>query len=135
MAKSLGNEIHRVRQLRGLSLNAAAKPAGVSAAYLQKLERDQVDSPSPHRLNRLAEVLGVDYSDLFSLAGYPLPNTPDRPLPGSNETVTAGTSALRRMLASEDEVNDDELEELVRYLNFMRQQQEPKSSGPNDSSD
>ena len=42
----------KVRQLKGLSLSAAATPAGVSATYLQKLERDGVGSPSPRRLER-----------------------------------------------------------------------------------
>ena len=120
MAKTLGYEIHKVRQLRGLSLNAAARPAGVSPAYLQKLERDEVESPSPHRLHRLADVLGVEYADLFQLAGYPLPGIEaesDDALASSPPAV----SALRRMLASADEVSDQELEELARYLAFMRE--------------
>lgn len=122
MAKSLGSEIHQVRQVRGLSLSATAKPAGISAAYLQKLERNQVESPSPRRLHSLAEVLGVNYADLFRLAGYPLPNPR-----GENEAdSTAGASALRKMLASEDEVSDDELEELVSYLRFIREQRGEK---------
>jgi len=75
----------------------------------------------------------VDYSDLFSLAGYPLPNSPVSPPVEGNNTLSAGASALRRMLASENEVSDDELEELVRYLSFIRQQQAPKSTGAKDS--
>jgi transcriptional regulator with XRE-family HTH domain len=124
MAKTLGNEIQRVRQLRGLSLNAAAQPAGVSAAYLQKLERDQVESPSPHRLQRLADVLGVEYADLFTLAGYPLPQTSQRATDEADGEPAPAVSALRRMLLSEDEVSDEELEELLRYLKFMREQRE-----------
>lgn len=126
MAKSLGNEIQRVRQLRGLSLNAAAKPAGVSATYLQKLERDQVESPSPHRLHRLAEVLGVEYAELFQLAGYPLPAGTDAGgvSADAEDLVESSTrSALRRMFLSEADVSDDELDELVRYLRFMRDQE------------
>jgi transcriptional regulator with XRE-family HTH domain len=126
MAKSLGNEIQRVRQLRGLSLNATAKPAGVSATYLQKLERDQVESPSPHRLHRLAEVLGVGYAELFQLAGYPLPaGTDESGVSADAERLVESStrSAVRRMFLSEAEVTDDELDELVRYLRFMRDQE------------
>ena len=122
MSKSLGHEIQQVRQLRGLSLSAAARPAGVSPAYIQKLERDEVDSPSPHRLQRLAEVLGVDYADLFALAGYPIPIAPGQSATDRKDTAPSSPSALRRMLASENEVSDDELEELVGYLNFIREQ-------------
>jgi HTH-type transcriptional regulator, competence development regulator len=124
MAKTLGNEIQRVRQLRGLSLSATAQPAGVSAAYLQKLERDQVESPSPHRLQRLADVLGVEYADLFRLAGYPFPQSSSDE--SQSDGSTKAVSALRRMLSSTDEVSDDELEELVRYLKFMRDQREDR---------
>jgi transcriptional regulator with XRE-family HTH domain len=124
MAKTLGHEIQRVRQLRGLSLNAAAQPAGVSAAYLQKLERDQVESPSPHRLQRLADVLGVEYADLFTLAGYPLPQTSQPAGDQPDVEPASAVSALRRILLSEDEVSDEELEELLRYLKFMREQRE-----------
>ena len=129
MAKSLGHEIHRVRQLRGLSLNGAATPAGVSAAYLQKLERDEVESPSPRRLHRLAEVLGVGYADLFQLAGYPLPTNdlgPQIARSAGEEPSPSTASALRRMFLSEDDVSDTELEELVRYLAFIRDQRSPQ---------
>jgi transcriptional regulator with XRE-family HTH domain len=124
MAKSLGHEIQRVRHLRGLSLNAAAQPAGVSAAYLQKLERDRVESPSPHRLQRLAEVLGVEYADLFTLAGYPLPQSSQVAGDEHGAEASPPVSALRRMLLSEDEVSDEEMQELLRYLKFMREQRE-----------
>lgn len=123
--KSLGHEIQRVRHLRGLSLHAAAQPAGVSAAYLQKLERDQISSPSPHRLQRLAEALEVDYGDLFRLAGYPLPDSAREPVTSTSEPSN-GASVLRRMLSSEDEVTDDELDELARYLQFIREHRSPR---------
>jgi transcriptional regulator with XRE-family HTH domain len=127
VAKSLGNEIQRVRQLKGLSLQRVAQPAGVSATYLQKLERDEVESPSPHRLHSLARVLGVEYRDLFELAGYPVPGEPEeRPSTGATEATVDGrpapASALRRMFMSDEEVTDTEVEELVRYLSFIREQ-------------
>ena len=47
MARTLGTELQKVRKMKGLSLSAVAKPAGISATYLQKLERNQVEEPSP----------------------------------------------------------------------------------------
>ena len=131
MARTLGSELQKVRKMKGLSLSAVAKPAGVSATYLQKLERDQVESPSPHRLGKVAEVLGLDYADVLRLAGYPVPQTngqtPLTDLSAEVEAVdlaTADASLLRRVFQSAEQVSDDELEQLARYLAFLRQQQD-----------
>ncbi len=81
---TLGRELSSARHAAGLSLRGAAGPAEISAAYLQKLEADAVNEPSPLILQRLAEVLGVPYGRLMRLAGYKVatgPTTsPGRPL-------------------------------------------------------
>lgn len=64
----LGSELRRGQKFRGASLKSVAKPAGISAAYLLKLERNDVQSPSPHILRRLAERLDVSYLKLMRLA-------------------------------------------------------------------
>ena len=70
MLIELGEELHESRESRGLSLHAVAQSAKISAAYLHKLEKGVVKSPSPRVLRRLAGVLGVDYLRLMQLAGY-----------------------------------------------------------------
>jgi len=70
MLAELGKELARTRQSKGLSLEAVAGPAGISAPYLLKLERGVVGSPSPRVLARVATVLGVAYIRLLELAGY-----------------------------------------------------------------
>jgi len=60
----------RAREREGRSLAAIAEPAKISAAYLQKLERGTVGSPSPRVLRRLAAVLDVSYLETMALAGY-----------------------------------------------------------------
>jgi transcriptional regulator with XRE-family HTH domain len=131
--RTLGSEIQSIRKMRGLSLQAVAQPAGLSATYLQKLERDEVDSPSPHRLHSIAEVLGVDYGALFELAGYPMPGatraegprrTRRSSAPHAVDLATSKGSLLRNAFQSEEQVTDEELEQLARYLSFLRQQRE-----------
>jgi transcriptional regulator with XRE-family HTH domain len=131
LARTLGTEIQNVRKLRGLSLNAVAKPAGLSATYLQKLERDQVESPSPHRLHGLANVLELDYADLLRLAGYPVPASDRTTESGRDDSgtivegvdlATADASLLRKVFQSAERVSDEELEQLARYLAFLRQE-------------
>jgi len=56
--------------LKHESLRLVAEAAGISSAYLLKLERDEVQAPSPHVLRRIAEHYGVSYLQLMSAAGY-----------------------------------------------------------------
>jgi transcriptional regulator with XRE-family HTH domain len=70
MLADLGNELRIARERTGLSLESVAGPARISAAYLHKLERGAVHSPSPRVLARLASVLEISYLRLMELAGY-----------------------------------------------------------------
>jgi transcriptional regulator with XRE-family HTH domain len=70
MLEELGGELKKARDARGESLQAVAEPARISAAYLQKLERGAVGTPSPRVLRRLAQTLGLDYLHLMELADY-----------------------------------------------------------------
>jgi transcriptional regulator with XRE-family HTH domain len=67
---TLGNQLGQLRDLRGQTLRTVAEAAGISGAYLLKLERDDVQSPSPHVLRRLAAHFHVSYLGLMDLAGY-----------------------------------------------------------------
>ena len=70
MLTELGSELQTARKEKGLSLEAVAGPAKISAAYLHKLERGVVNSPSPRVLARLAVSSGISYLRLMELAGY-----------------------------------------------------------------
>ena len=111
-AARLGNTLRTARKLKGKSLKAVAEPAGISTAYLLKLEKGQVESPSPHILHRLAGELGIDYLDLMRKAGYMVPD----------ENGTSG-GRLAHALSGE-ELTEDEERALATYLKFIRSQQE-----------
>jgi transcriptional regulator with XRE-family HTH domain len=113
---TLGRQLHEVRQLRGISLKAVAEPARISPAYLQKLERDEVKSPSPHVLYRLAEALRVPYPRLMALAGYVVPAVAD-------ESDREPQNLLAHALSSE-ELTQDEQREVARYLAWYRHQRD-----------
>jgi transcriptional regulator with XRE-family HTH domain len=70
MLEALAGVLREARGARGLSLEAAAWPARISAPYLLKLERAQVAGPSPRVLARLAGVYQLPYLRLMELAGY-----------------------------------------------------------------
>jgi len=59
-------ELRRARQMSQFELGRAI---GLSAAYIDGLERGQ-HRPRTWRLRKLAAVLGADYGELAGLAGY-----------------------------------------------------------------
>ncbi len=108
MAPSFGTVIRQSRDVRGLSSLEAARAAGISAAYLSKLENDGVKKPSPPVLHRLSEALSVPYAELMRLNGYRLPGEPDgRPVESLGAALFADITA-------------DERDELVEYLAWYR---------------
>jgi transcriptional regulator with XRE-family HTH domain len=114
----LGSQLQRVRKLRGLSLKAAADPAEISAAYLQKLERGHVKSPSPNVLFRLSEVLDVPYANLMKAAGYIVPaGDKDRAAPGN----------VMSYALSSEKLSDDEADALARYLSWYRSDRDSRT--------
>lgn len=107
-AARLGNTLRVARELKGKSLKAVAEPADISTAYLLKLEKGQVESPSPHILHRLAGELGIDYLDLMRKAGYMVPD----------ESATSG-GRLAHALSGE-ELTEDEERAVAAFLKMYR---------------
>ena len=107
-APSFGVVLKQARGVRGLSATDAARAAGISAAYLSKLESDAVKRPSPHVLHALSEALAVPYAELMRLSGYLVPGE-------SNATPSNTIGA-----ALFAELSDDERNELIEYLAWYR---------------
>ncbi len=108
MTATLGTALKQARGLRGMSAVEAARSAGISAAYLGKLEGDSVKRPSPNVLHQLSETLALPYSELMRLCGYRVPGQTDTTAPNA---VSAALFA---------DLTDDERDELLEYLAWYR---------------
>jgi len=108
MAPSIGSVLRQAREVRELSAVDAARAAGISAAYLSKLENDAVKKPSPPVLLQLSEALAVPYADLMKLSGY---HVPVASMTGPVATVSSALFA---------DVTEEEREELLDYLAWYR---------------
>lgn len=108
MTPSIGTVLRQTREVRELTAVDAAKAAGISAAYLSKLEGDAVKRPSPHVLLRLGEALDIPYADLMRLSGYHVPGAEE-----SAPIASVGAALFADLTA-------DEREELVEYLAWYR---------------
>jgi HTH-type transcriptional regulator, competence development regulator len=117
MAASFGGVLKQAREVRELSATDAARAAGISAAYLSKLENNAVKKPSPHVLHQLSEALTLPYAELMRLSGYPLPVETD---PGAVETVGAALFS---------DLTDDERDELLEYLAWYRTRRRIRRGG------
>jgi hypothetical protein len=70
---TLGQYLEQSRQQAGLSLRQLAAASGVHPSSVNRLLHDEVDEPLPDHLMGLAQALDVRASDLFLLAGLPIP--------------------------------------------------------------
>ena len=66
---SLGTRLRQARVAAGLSSRELAQLAGINQSYLVKLETDQNDNPSAEKLQRLADALGIDATELLRFIG------------------------------------------------------------------
>jgi HTH-type transcriptional regulator, competence development regulator len=121
LAPSIGVVLRQAREVRQLSAGDASRAAGISAAYLNRLENDAVKKPSPHVLHRLSEVLHVPYADLLQLSGYPLPEEPDR---SAADGIGAALFA---------DLTDEERDELLEYLAWYRARRRSARGGASPS--
>src|SRR5450759_3214007 len=78
VAPSFGAVLKQAREVREMSAGDTARAAGISAAYLSKLENDAVKKPSPPVLHQLSEALAVPYAELMRLSGYQVPGGHDQ---------------------------------------------------------
>ena len=113
-APSFGAVLRQAREVRRLSAVEAARAAGISAAYLSKLENDAVKKPSPHVLLQLSEALSVPYAELMRLNGYRVPGELEQK---ATDTVGAALFA---------DLTDDERDELLEYLAWYRTRRRSK---------
>lgn len=112
--KELGEELRSVRKLKRLSRESVARPAKISAAYLQKLEAGVVKNPSPRVLYRVGSVLEVSYAKLMELAGYAVPEVE----PGGDAQPR---SPLEEALLAEI-LSEDELRAVAAFVTYLKEQ-------------
>ncbi len=70
--QQLGRYITEQRGLKQLSLSGLAEAAEMSKSTLSEIEKG-LTLPQPDSLTRIAAALGIDWEDLYALAGYGRP--------------------------------------------------------------
>ena len=102
--QSLGEVLEAARQEAGYSLRQLANLSGLAMSSVNRLLKDEVDQPSAEHLVALARALELNATDLFLLAGLPLPNQ---------------AASLDIMLRTGYGVSTDEIPELKRQIEAL----------------
>jgi len=119
----LGDELKSAREAVARSLQAIAEPARISATYLQKLERGEVGTPSPHVLRRLGEVLAIPYLRLMSLAGYLAPDD-------VRQVETDGGLRTRCHPLRNRQLTPDEWRAVGAFIDYLKAQRRQRAERP-----
>jgi len=105
--KELGRYLKNARQGKSLTLRAVEKSTNISNAYLSQLECGKIKNPSPTMLHKLSQLYHLSYAAVMQLAGYPVPHK-------------EGESKASRFAARLGPVTEEEENELLDYLDFLR---------------
>jgi transcriptional regulator with XRE-family HTH domain len=70
---SLGQYLEQAREEAGISLRQLVAATGIPQTTINRLLKDEVEKPNPEHLARLADALELNPSDLFMVAGLPIP--------------------------------------------------------------
>lgn len=96
----LSSIIKQHRSAMRLTLRQLAAASGVSASHLGRIERGQ-RSPSANTLRKIAEHLGFDETELFTVAGFLSPSHGEDTEGQSGETISRLDPYVARVLAQE----------------------------------
>ena len=73
-AGQLGQLLRARREACGMSTHRLAAAAEMDQATVVRFEAGSIVAPSPDKLSRIADVLGLSGADVFALAGYTVPS-------------------------------------------------------------
>jgi len=102
----IGIFINEHRTKKRLSRRKLAEMANMSHTEIHRLESGERKNPSPPILKAIANALGVTYDEIMKAAGY------------MDSTSLEPVIAAR--ISGTDDLNDDELEEVRAYIDFLR---------------
>ena len=118
--QALGETLRVARVAKGLSARKLAEASGLTHSFISKLESATYDSVSPESLMALAQALGLAPEDLFTMAGFRLPDAlpsfgpylrarygGELP-PGARAALTEVFETLKKQHDGSDRVDDEE---------------------------
>ncbi|RMB77659.1 XRE family transcriptional regulator [Rhodococcus sp. SBT000017] len=100
-AAKLGKVLKERRNKLELTIKEVARRSGMTDSNVLRIERGDIPQPRPETLKSLADVLGLELSDLFNLVGYVQPKA----LPSFSPYLRSKYSDLPESAAKEVEAS------------------------------
>jgi transcriptional regulator with XRE-family HTH domain len=116
----LGETLRTARVAKGLSARKLAEASGLTHSFISKLESATYESVSPDSLMALAQALDLPPEDLFTLAGFRLPDAlpsfepylraryGEELPPGARAALTEVFETLKKQHHGSDHIDDEE---------------------------
>ena len=101
MKTTIGEELKRLRLLKGETLREVEKATEVSNAYLSQIETNKINEPSPRILQKLAAHYDASYEKLMEAAGYLTPR-------GSGAKSEGTKTRTMELAAMAENMTDDQ---------------------------
>lgn len=108
--ETLGTVLRLARESKTYSLRYVEDKTGISNAYLSQLENDKIKKPAADTLYKLSKIYNIGFNYLLQKAG----------LVEKNKNLN---HSVGRFIFSKDNLTNAEEEELIRYLQYIRNKQ------------
>jgi transcriptional regulator with XRE-family HTH domain len=73
-AKRFGAWLRQRRHEAGISSTRLAKEIGTTDGTIVRIEQGLISEPSPTKLSRIAQALGLSVADVYAMVGYDAPD-------------------------------------------------------------
>jgi transcriptional regulator with XRE-family HTH domain len=114
---SFGEELRKIRESRGMTVNQLGMYSGISGASISRYETGERGTPKPPTIKKLAEALKYPYEELMRLAGY-IEDNPDIPKE-YRESYKEIISLIPQEVAEEfSDLPEEKREEIIEHLIF-----------------
>jgi transcriptional regulator with XRE-family HTH domain len=105
MPVTLGARIRQARERQGITARKLSGDLRLHGSYISRIETGYFKQPSPETLQRIANYLQIDFSDLCALAGYSVPGLP----------------AFAPYLRIRYDMSDSDARSLAEHFEYLRQ--------------
>ncbi|AFH60579.1 helix-turn-helix domain-containing protein [Paenibacillus caseinilyticus] len=113
-----GEELRKIRETKGLTLNQLAMYSGVSSALISRIENGTRGVPKPETIEKLANGLKIPYENLMSIAGYIEENNNLEPLnfEAQKNALIVGELAAKYGIDLSDPIKREQFENIIRII-------------------
>lgn len=109
---TFGQTVRRLRKERQLTQKEIAKKVGIDVTYLSKIENGKLNPPAHDKIEKLANILGVDSDFLITEAGKVPKDITDM--------IPKKSSKIPKLLRSGKNLSDEDWDRVQRYIEKLK---------------